>query len=69
MKPARSTTFNSIPPDSVASLFCLNCDRPLTFMKTIVGGVQPVEEWDQYACRRCGTAYEYRVRTKRLRRI
>jgi hypothetical protein len=64
---ARITT--SPPANAGAlSLRCQSCDAPLTFIHTIEGGVEPIERWVRYVCRRCGTGYEYRERTRELKR-
>lgn len=47
---------------------CPSCDMPLTFLHSLPSGVNPPERWDQYACRRCGGSFEYRQRTRVLRR-
>jgi hypothetical protein len=49
-------------------VLCPSCDYHLTFLNSIVGGVRPIEHWDRYACSRCGGAFEYRRRTRKLRR-
>ena len=55
------------PDPPAPSLICPRCDSPLTYVKTIVSGVAPVERWDFYQCGLCLTAYDYRQRTRRLR--
>jgi hypothetical protein len=58
-----------LPADeSALFLRCQSCDFPLTFVEAILGGVNPVERWDRYVCRRCATAFEYRSRTRKLKR-
>jgi hypothetical protein len=65
-QPARITTNQQ---DSAPSwLRCLICDASLDFVHSIEGGVVPVERWDRYECRRCGGAFEYRHRTRVLKR-
>jgi hypothetical protein len=54
--------------DATPLLRCQSCDSTLTFINSITGGVAPVEHWDRYICGRCGTAHEYRRRTRRLQR-
>jgi CheY-like chemotaxis protein len=63
-----TTTTPSIPPPD---LWCPQCDRPLLYERSFVGGVsqrQP-EQWDEYECpSRCGV-FEYRHRTRKLRAV
>ena len=52
-------------------LVCPNCDRPLQYVRSHVGGVSArlSEQWDYYTCHgACGT-FQYRQRTRRLRRV
>jgi hypothetical protein len=39
----------------------------LVYHHTVLGGVTPPERWDYLDCRTCGP-FEYRHRTRRLRR-
>ena len=57
-----------VSPPEQEWLLCQSCDGVLTFIDSIAGGVQPVERWDRYVCKRCGTAFEYRPRTRKLKR-
>jgi hypothetical protein len=62
----RETTEPPLPPPT---LVCPNCDHPLRYTKSYVGGVsakQP-EQWDYFECS-CGT-FQYRHRTRRLKPI
>ena len=64
---AQTTT----PPAPPPQLTCPSCDRPLTYEHSHVGGVsrRHAEQWDAYTCPAgCGT-WEYRQRTRKLRRI
>jgi len=49
-------------------LHCPNCDGPLRYDHTYIGGVneQHAEQWDYYTCASCGT-FQYRQRTRKLR--
>ena len=58
----------TVPDAEPAGLRCQSCDTPLTFIDSIIGGVTPIERWDRYVCRRCGAAFEYRARTRKLKR-
>jgi CheY-like chemotaxis protein len=59
------------PPIVPPPLVCPTCDRPLQYVRSHVGGVSArlSEQWDYYRCHgACGT-FQYRQRTRRLRRI
>jgi hypothetical protein len=56
------------PDPEPLSLRCRSCDALLTFIDSI-GGVGPIERWDRYVCRKCGTAFDYWPRTHSLERI
>ena len=58
------------PPAAPPTLLCPVCDKPLMYQRSHVGGVSArhSEQWDYYACPTgCGT-FEYRQRTRKLRR-
>jgi two-component system chemotaxis response regulator CheY len=59
------------PPLAPPTAICPSCDRRLTYQRSHVGGVnerQP-EQWDWFVCpSSCGT-FEYRHRTRSLRRL
>lgn len=65
------------PADAVAAaspplpLVCPSCDRPLTFERSHVGGVGPrhIEQWDYFMCTAGCGMFQYRVRTRKLRRV
>jgi CheY-like chemotaxis protein len=60
-----------LPPTLPSSLVCPACDCLLTFERSYVGGVRPEqpEQWDYFTCATgCGT-FQYRVRTRTLRKI
>jgi len=54
------------PEVAAPDLRCPSCDRPLTYLHTVIGGVKPPERWDYFECGRCGF-FEYRFRTRRVR--
>ncbi len=59
------------PPIVPPPLVCPACDRPLQYVRSHVGGVSArlSEQWDYYTCHgACGT-FQYRQRTRRLRRV
>lgn len=61
------TTTPPVPPPE---LICPQCDRPLLYRRSNVGGVSArhFEQWDYYECSAgCGT-FQYRHRTRRLRK-
>jgi CheY-like chemotaxis protein len=58
----------AVPPFPPRALVCPSCDQPLRYVKSYIGGVSAREQWDSYSCRRCGI-FEYRHRTRRLRRV
>ena len=70
---AASRTFRrfdtTAPPHEPPVVHCRECDRLLDYQKSRVGGVSPSnpEQWDQFRCRGCAAAFEYRHRTRRLR--
>jgi two-component system, cell cycle response regulator DivK len=60
------------PPTLPPPLRCPSCDRPLTYERSHIGGVnaQFPEQWDYYVCAGgCGGTYQYRQRTRKLRSI
>jgi len=61
-----ATTQPPLPPPS---LYCPTCDARLVYQHSHVGGVSArhEEQWDYFVCPACGS-FEYRQRTKNLRR-
>lgn len=60
-----------IVPSPPLSLCCPTCQRQLSYQRSHVGGVGPryPEQWDYYECGNgCGT-FQYRIRTRKLRRV
>jgi hypothetical protein len=55
------------PGDPPPLLVCPDCDEPLLYEHSILGGVNPRERWDRFRCKTDGI-FEYRHRTRRLRR-
>jgi hypothetical protein len=62
----RSAQITSNPDPAPQPLFCPTCVRPLVYRQTVIGGVKPIERWDQFDCGTCGS-FEYRCRTRTLR--
>jgi hypothetical protein len=58
------------PPLAPPALTCPECDRPLQYDFSQVGGVsnRHPEQWDYYICPTCG-AFQYRQRTRSVRRM
>ena len=59
-------TFTSKPDTPPPQLLCPGCARPLVYRQTVMSGVKPIERWDYFACRTCGS-FVYRSRTRKLR--
>jgi hypothetical protein len=59
------------PPLGPPTLVCPQCDEPLRYQRSHVGGVSAryPEQWDDYECpNACGT-FQYRQRTRKLRKL
>jgi CheY-like chemotaxis protein len=59
------------PPALPPGLICPQCDSPLDYKSSQVGGVSArnAEQWDYFVCERgCGT-FQYRQRTRKLRKV
>jgi CheY-like chemotaxis protein len=59
------------PPIAPPTVVCLQCDGPLRYVRSHIGGVtaQNSEQWDYFECTGgCGT-FQYRERTRKLRRV
>jgi two-component system, cell cycle response regulator DivK len=59
------------PPVTPPELICPDCDAPLVYQRSHIGGVSErhPEQWDYYECSaECGT-FQYRERTRKLRRV
>jgi CheY-like chemotaxis protein len=59
------------PPQTPPALSCPSCDRALTYEHSHVGGVSDrhPEQWDYYVCRGGCGVFQYRQRTRRVRRL
>ena len=65
----RGDTIN--PPIAPPTLVCPLCDTPLAYRRSHVGGVSSKhsEQWDYFECEAgCGT-FQYRARTRKLRKV
>ena len=59
------------PPTPPPALICPGCDQPLRYVKSHLGGVserQP-EQWDYFDCMQGCGRFQYRPRTRRVRRV
>ena len=59
------------PPLTPPRAVCPSCDRQLTYRHSHVGGVseRQREQWDWYVCAGACGIFEYRHRTRKLRRL
>lgn len=75
IKTAATRTFRRFettePPMRPPTLRCVSCDTALEYQKSRIGGVtqRDAEQWDEFRCLRCAAAFEYRHRTRKLRRV
>jgi two-component system, cell cycle response regulator DivK len=59
------------PPLAPPALVCPTCDMPLQYLRSHVGGVSArhAEQWDYFECTAgCGT-FQYRERTRKIRKV
>jgi len=63
-----STATPGLPPPA---LLCPSCDRPLVYQDSHIGGVSEhhQEQWDYYECSGTCGRFQYRQRTRKLRRL
>jgi CheY-like chemotaxis protein len=59
-----------VPPIKPPPLRCTECGDPLKYLRSHLGGVsiKHSEQWDYFECRTCGI-FEYRARTRKIRRV
>jgi hypothetical protein len=59
--------YTTAPPRVPPQLHCPGCDGKLSYVNSHVGGVSEnfPEQWDYFACERCGP-YCYRHRSRKL---
>jgi DNA-binding response OmpR family regulator len=64
----RATT---TPPNKPPQLRCPECNRPLAYLRSHLGGVsqRQSEQWDDFDCRHGCGSFEFRHRTRRLRAV
>ena len=60
-----------LPPSPPPELICPDCDQPLDYKSSHVGGVSArnVEQWDYYVCTGGCGMFQYRQRTRKIRRV
>jgi DNA-binding response OmpR family regulator len=71
LKKAHQRGETTTPPVTPPSLVCPSCDRLLAYQRSHIGGVSSkhAEQWDYFECENgCGT-YQYRARTRKLRKV
>ena len=58
------------PPIAPPTLLCPVCNAPLEYQRSHVGGVtaRQQEQWDDFACSRSCGLFQYRQRTRKIRR-
>lgn len=61
----------TVPPLRPPALLCPQCDRPLEYRRSHVGGVNAIqqEQWDDYECSATCGRFQYRQRTRKLRHL
>jgi chemotaxis family two-component system response regulator PixH len=70
-----SRTFNRhttiAPPLPPPTLVCPSCDTPLVYQDSHIGGVSEhhTEQWDYYECPAMCGKFQYRQRTRKLRKL
>ena len=59
------------PPIAPPLLKCPQCDLPLRYVRSHIGGVtaQNSEQWDYFECVAACGSFQYRERTRKLRRV
>lgn len=57
------------PPAAPPDLYCPECDAPLRYTISHIGGVSErnPEQWDYFTCSACRGTFEYRQRTRKLK--
>jgi DNA-binding response OmpR family regulator len=67
----RRSQTTTTPPLTPPALRCRGCDRVLRYVASHIAGASDAkqEQWDTFACSACAAAYEYRQRTRAVRRV
>jgi two-component system, cell cycle response regulator DivK len=60
-----------LPPSAPPALICPDCDRPLDYKSSHIGGVSVhnAEQWDYFVCTASCGMFQYRQRTRKLRKV
>jgi hypothetical protein len=68
---AHRRVVTTAPPTSPPLLRCPSCDGTLHYEHSFIGGVSATqtEQWDIYTCDASCGRFEYRQRTRKLRRV
>src|SRR5262245_1770483 len=68
---ARDRNVPTNPALQPPSLQCPDCDLPLRYVRSHMGGasVKHAEQWDYFECPGCTSTFQYRHRTRRLRKV
>jgi two-component system cell cycle response regulator DivK len=63
--------FTSTPEQAPPALLCPECDQPLVYQRSHIGGVSERnrEQWDYYECPSGCGSFQHRQRTRKLRKI
>jgi hypothetical protein len=69
MRESSRTRITNTPPTPPPTLECPECRKALVYHQSFLSGVRPLEQWDRYDCASCRGSYEYRQRTRVLRRM
>jgi two-component system, cell cycle response regulator DivK len=59
------------PPHPPPAIICPQCDRPLVYVRSFIGGVSErfAEQWDDLECAGGCGVFQYRQRTRKLRQV
>jgi hypothetical protein len=59
------------PPVTPPALICPQCDQLLAYQRSHIGGVSArhADQWDYYECPAGCGVFQYRERTRKLRRV
>jgi CheY-like chemotaxis protein len=68
---ARERAVPAVPALPPPVLNCAGCDLPLRYLRSHMGGATVVhaEQWDDFECPGCGAMFQYRHRTRKVRKV
>jgi two-component system phosphate regulon response regulator PhoB len=71
LKHAHKRGDTTTPPTAPPALLCPECDRPLGYKRSHIGGVSArhQEQWDYFECAAGCGVFQYRLRTRKLRKV